>query len=346
MKTLYYLPILIVLLSCELNDMDEPGNLVPKTVSEDPMLPSIDVNGTTLHAETFGDINNPILILSHGGPGSDYKAMISEFGVENASRYPSRRTHPNAGLTRLQDEYFLVFYDQRGAGLSTRHDRGVMDFDMYVADLDAVIDYYIQEKEDQTSLVDNQVYLMGWSYGGILSTGYVNAHPGKVKDIIMYEPGPFSKENWDYFLDNSTPAFAQLGEDWLEELIMSKDHITPDSHERADYQVAIAASRAQPELHEHSQTPFWRIGAFLRADDLAFALSDNYDITSNIKNSFEGRMLIIGGSLTALEYPDFIDLQRAYYPQSEYVEIPNVGHSGPWERPEEISTLIRNFLNN
>ena len=50
-------------------DPDEPGNLVPKTVAEDPLLPRIEVNGTLLHAEAFGDIHNPIIIFLHGGPG-------------------------------------------------------------------------------------------------------------------------------------------------------------------------------------------------------------------------------------------------------------------------------------
>ena len=50
----------ILVFSCELNDFEEPGNLVPKTVDEDPLLPRLEVNGTTLHAEAFGDISNPI----------------------------------------------------------------------------------------------------------------------------------------------------------------------------------------------------------------------------------------------------------------------------------------------
>ena len=346
MKTFILIPLLVVLASCGLKDMDDPGNLVPKTVAEDPNLPSIAVNGTTLHAETFGDINNPILILSHGGPGSDYRALISEFGEKNASRYPDERTGTNSGLTRLQDEFFLVFYDQRGAGLSTRYDKGVMDFEMYVADMDAVIDYYIEKKETETGVLDTQVNLFGWSYGGLLSTGYINVHPEKVKDVILFEPGPFTKDALDYFIENSSNVFDAIGEDWLEEFLLSKDHITSDSHERADFAIAIGASRAQPELHEHPDTPFWRIGAFLRGDNLNLFESDNYNIASNIKTSFSGRMLYVNGSLETDEYPDYSDMQRQHYLLSEYVEIENTGHSGPWEKSAELSMLIRDFLNN
>ena len=141
LKELCKLPFVAVLITftltnCEtLADPDEPGNLVPKTVVEDPLLPRIEVNGTILHAESFGDIHDPIIIFLHGGPGSDYRAFISQIGIENASRYPAERTISNGGLSQLQDEYYCVFYDQRGAGLSPRFEPGEVDFDMYVADL-------------------------------------------------------------------------------------------------------------------------------------------------------------------------------------------------------------------
>jgi proline iminopeptidase len=143
-------------------DPDEPGNLVPMTVAEDPLLPKIEVNGTLLHAEAFGNIRNPMIIFLHGGPGSDYRAFISQIGVENASRYPNERTITSGGLSRLQDEYYCVFFDQRGAGLSPRFDKGTINFNMYVADLDAVIDYHLQKKKNETGIVDDQIYLMGW----------------------------------------------------------------------------------------------------------------------------------------------------------------------------------------
>ncbi len=144
-KKLWMLPVFALLISLSftgcLLDPDEPGNLVPRTVDEDPLLPRIEVNGTLLHAEAFGDINNPIIIFLHGGPGGDYRAFISQIGVENASRYPNERIINNGGLSQLQDTYYCVFYDQRGAGLSPRFDKGAVDFDIYVADLDAVSDY-------------------------------------------------------------------------------------------------------------------------------------------------------------------------------------------------------------
>ena len=38
-------------------DPNEPGNLVPKTVAQDPGQPHIAVNGTLLHAEAYYTLN-------------------------------------------------------------------------------------------------------------------------------------------------------------------------------------------------------------------------------------------------------------------------------------------------
>ena len=67
-KLLFAISIGILLMSsCEnMEEMDQPGALVPKTVDEDPLLPGIEINGTLLHAETFGDINNPIMVAITG----------------------------------------------------------------------------------------------------------------------------------------------------------------------------------------------------------------------------------------------------------------------------------------
>ena len=92
--SLFAVLLTLAFIGCDLNDPDEPGNLVPMTVDEDTALPSIFVNGTQLHAEAFGDIYNPIIVFLHGGPGSDYRAFISQIGRENASRYcPVRWRH-------------------------------------------------------------------------------------------------------------------------------------------------------------------------------------------------------------------------------------------------------------
>lgn len=337
----------IIICSCEdLHDMDQPGNLLPKTVDEDPLLPRIEVNGTVLHAESFGDIHDPIIIFLHGGPGSDYRPMISQKDVENASRYPDERTITNGGLSQLQDEFFCVFYDQRGGGLSPRFNKGVLSFELYQEDLNAIIDYYLQQKADESGSEENQVYLFGWSFGGMLATGYINKYPEKVMDVVLFEPTPLSPEVYDYFSDNISSIFAGIGDEWLEEYLLAHDHFTGDDHIRADYQYLVNVSNAdnsQPEFHADPNSPYWRPGALLLDDNLDFMESEHFDITSNL-SAFKGNMLFVGSDKVIGELPDYPDLQMALYPKSDFALVTGVGHTGPWEKSGEVAELIREYF--
>ena len=68
----------LVLISCKKEQMlDEPGNLVPKTVDQDASLPSISVNGALLHSEAFGPAGGTMVVIIHGGPGSDYRGLLT-----------------------------------------------------------------------------------------------------------------------------------------------------------------------------------------------------------------------------------------------------------------------------
>jgi proline iminopeptidase len=71
---------------------------VPNTVATDPTIPHIEIDGVVFHAETFGDPQNPTVVVVHGGPGGNYGYLLN--------------------LHQLENDYFVVFYDQRGSGLS------------------------------------------------------------------------------------------------------------------------------------------------------------------------------------------------------------------------------------
>src|SRR3569832_2699526 len=115
------------LVACDgVKDPSQAGNLVPRTVDEDPAIPSLALAGTIFHYETLGDPSKPVVIFLHGGPGGDYRGLM---------RLIDR--HDGYALT---DDHFVVMWDQRGSGLSRRHDCGAYTLDGVDADLDAVVD--------------------------------------------------------------------------------------------------------------------------------------------------------------------------------------------------------------
>jgi proline iminopeptidase len=143
--------------------LKEEGNLVPKTVDEDPGLPSITVNGAQLHSEAFGPAGSTLIVVLHGGPGSDYRYLLKcrEFADQG---------------------YRVVFYDQRGSGLSQRFPESSYSMQVMIDELDGIIDHY------KTS-VSQKVILLGHSWGAMLATAYVNEHPEEISGLILAEPG-------------------------------------------------------------------------------------------------------------------------------------------------------------
>ncbi len=130
------------------------------TVADDPSLPSITIEGYAFHAETFGDPANPVVLVVHGGPGGDYRSLL--------------------GLQALADQYYVVFYDQRGSGLSPRVPAEQLTYASSLEDLDAFVDLVGQGQP---------VRLIGHSWGGMLVSGYLGHAGEKVERAVMAEPG-------------------------------------------------------------------------------------------------------------------------------------------------------------
>nr|WP_290941549.1 alpha/beta hydrolase [Haliscomenobacter sp.] len=158
MNRLLIFALLLSLLSCKMEDPATPGLLVPKTVDQDPTLPQLAINGTLLHVETYGKATDPLLVLIHGGPGGDYRSLLQA------------KVFANKG-------YFVIFYDQRGTGLSQRVDRSVFAgadaIQLMIDDLGKLIEHF-QKVNTQ------KVFLMGHSWGAMLATAFVNQYPDKI----------------------------------------------------------------------------------------------------------------------------------------------------------------------
>src|SRR5262245_5278805 len=215
-----------------------PGNLGPRTGAEDPTLPAITMNGSRFHVETFGNPANPVIVILHGGPGGDYRSML-----KLAERYNGHS---------LVDDYFMVYWDQRGSGLSQRHDKDVLTIDLYVDDLNALIDRYSPGRP---------VFLIGESWGGMFATRYINQYPGRVAGAVLIEPGPLDGETMER-LKNDITEF-KLGSELLNDVAWSSQFLSPDDHARMDFERMLGVRDDQPRYHESKTNPeaAWRLGA-------------------------------------------------------------------------------------
>jgi pimeloyl-ACP methyl ester carboxylesterase len=156
------------------------------------------LDSTKLYLLTRGaDRSAPVLLWLHGGPGGAERPLFRYF---------------NSGL---ENHFVVVYWDQRGAGISfdPKADPHRLTIAQHLADLDAVVDHLRQ------SLSQDKIILMGHSWGAALGLLYAHAHPDKVSALIGVNPVISTREGqqlqYDFVLAEASRrkdngALAQL----------------------------------------------------------------------------------------------------------------------------------------
>jgi proline iminopeptidase len=302
----------------------DPGNLVPRTVAEDASLPAIEMNGSRFHLETFGSPANPVVVFLHGGPGGDYRSLL-----RLAGRYDGRS---------LADDYFLVFWDQRGAGLSKRHDRDELTNEIYLDDLRTLVDRYSPGRP---------VFLVGESWGGMFATEYIDRYPRRVAGAVLIEPGP---------LDGATAERIKgdlfdmrLGAEWLNDWAWNSQFFSPDGHARMDYAFMLGAKDAQPRFHQSTANPgpVWRLGAaanrYLTEGGQDGHGRFTYDFTTHLA-AYTTPVLFVAGSLSEVLGPSLQREQVRRYPSASLEVVDGAGHDVAWVETAKVLTHVRSYL--
>jgi proline iminopeptidase len=316
--SLHYLLAGLALAGCL--DPDEPGNLVPATVDEDPSLPRIEVAGALFHSESFGAPEAPTVMVLHGGPGADYRGLLP--------------------LKALADDgYRVVFWDQRGTGLSQRFDSAEYTLPGYLEDLRLVI--------EQTVPTAQPFVIIGHSWGAMYATWFINEHGdygGRLRGAILSEPGAFTKAQLDDYLDRLMGSVDLTGEDFNDAL-WADQFMSAGDHARADYMSAFFALPATPSDHidRANPAPFWRVGAVVKFALLNLADEHGFDWTTNLGN-FTHKVLFLRGDLNEASTLEHQQMLAASYPNAEMVTLANVGHEMIWERPDEYLAHTRAYF--
>jgi proline iminopeptidase len=311
------------LAACDVHDPSEAGNLVPKTVDEDPTIPSIALAGTVFHYETFGDPSKPAIIFLHGGPGTDYRELL----ILN-NRYDGYA---------LTDDHFVVFWDQRGTGLSRRHDCGVYTLDRMDADLDALVERVSPGRP---------VILIGHSWGGMYATLYINHHPEKVAGAVLMEPGPLNAAMFDAIIGDLYDL--DVTSEWLNDDIWEGQLLTADDHARADYLRLLGMKEGQPKFHQDEvhPSPVWRLGAVANRCVMKAGMKDGepvYDFTDHLA-AYTTPVRFIASSMNEVIGAAFQERQLSFYPSADLVTIQDAGHDMQWTHPAETFAAIRSYL--
>lgn len=321
MKRLTYALSLAMLAAPGCLDPGEPGNLVPKTVVEDPSLPQLRVNGALFHTESFGNPHAPTVMVLHGGPGADYRDLLP--------------------LQALADDgYRVVFWDQRGAGLSQRFDADTYTVAGYMEDLRQFVDAAIAP--------DQPFVFIGHSWGGIYATGFINDHGdvnGRLRGAILSEPGGFTTKQLQAFVDRLFGGLDLTGEQ-VNDATWATQFMSPADHARADYLQALLVLRGAPAEHRdpHHPPPFWRFGAVVGQALPKLALEGaGIDFTTHL-SAFRHKVLFLRGDRNEAATLASQQELAGCYPDAEVVTMPETGHEMVWERPDEYLAHVRAYF--
>ncbi len=296
---------------------------VAATVVDDASLPQIEINGVRLHAETYGDPSNPVIIVLHGGPGGDFRSLL--------------------GAKALADTNFVVFYDQRGAGLSERVPAEELTVPTYMAELDGVIDRYSP---------DRPVTLLGHSWGAMLATAYLGEASEKVARAILLEPGFFTGEEAQDWMTQAKPYMSGPGFYSQAAIAAFQSlHVSgPDSSAGQDYMMSeiIHEFVNHPENPYHCpgeafDAPAWRFGA-TASQTAGKTGSAEIDLIAQGAERYPGPVLLLAGACNDWIGEDAQRVHKSYFQNGELSVVPHSGHDIIWDNPNATLPLIRAFL--
>jgi proline iminopeptidase len=313
----------LIFSACEELDPREPGLLVPRTVEEDISLPSIAVNGTLLHSEAFGNPADPMVVVVHGGPGSDYRYILN--------------CRDLAG-----EGFYVIFYDQRGSGLSKREPKSSYTLQVMQDDLSGVIAHY------RTS-VDQKLILLGQSWGAILATAYINQNPAAIDGLILSEPGGFTWSDIKDYVKRSRQygitSEALNDVTYVDQFLTGKE----SDHAVLDYKMSLANAAGSGEgnpLGVANTVPFWRFGYVVNQALFELGEREQPDWTQNL-GSYETKVLFLYSELNQAYGEAHASHVSSAYSNVQLELIEGAGHdliTSPvgWS---QIFPLALNYLN-
>jgi proline iminopeptidase len=276
----------------------------------------IPVGNGSLYARAIGT-GAPLLVL-HGGPDFDHGYFLPD-------------------LDRLKDAFRLVYYDQRGRGMSAPHFRPEdVTLQSEMDDLDAVRRHFRIEAP----------ILLGHSWGTVLALEYAVRHPSRVSHLILMNPAPASAAD-----------YALLRKAYLEKLGSTMDEqrafLASAAYQAGDPETVAARYRIHFKPALKRSDDYEKLMAAMRARFIAQgkdgilkarAVEDRlmsetwqnaaYDLLPRLRGLRVPTLVVTGDH-------DFIPVEIAEriaraIPNAEFVMLKDCGHFTYLECPDEV----------
>ena len=303
------------------------------------------------------DATNPVIVSLHGGPGSPTSYV------------------DYCWQDYLTDDYTVVCWDERGCGRSYYHNAAVdpnnetLSFDAQLADLDALVDYLCDRFSQE------QVIIVGHSYGTVLGSRYALAHPEKVSayigigqcvntrdyanEIYAYEDAlSIARANGDDTTEMEASYEKFVANMNLANLMELRAKVEPYHPQTVTEDVSTMAALTSPTLGvDDARWYLFQLGVLMddakmeRYEELVekplSEYTNNFDALEH-NDAYEMPVMFISGSCDWIcpvgLVEEYMDAMTA--PRKELRRIEGCGHSPQGQLPEDLCQEIKEFLGN
>ena len=294
--------------------------------------------------------NNPIILSLHGGPGSPTGYM------------------DHCSFDYFVDDYTIVHWDQTGCGRTyyrelEKGNASLATIEQQQEDLDALIDYLCQRFNQ------DKVILVGHSYGTVLGTMYIQAHPEKVAayvgigQVVNFQG--LASEHYSY---NDAIAQARAkGDDTTELERVYKEFCDDPSVTNMSALRAATGVYHQATVTEDESFSALFFSPYIGVDDVRWLIVEYsmmfgdttyeslqaeimpklYDFNLNeMGTDYKVPVMFVSGSA---DWVCPCGMVKEYYdsitaPKKDMYVMEGCGHSPQTQLPEEYANAVKQFL--
>jgi proline iminopeptidase len=272
-------------------------------------------NGT-FFCRTFGK-GSPLIVI-HGGPGLSQDYLLPQ-------------------MQELAKNHLVIFYDQRGCGLSEAPITSeTITMTGYLDDLEAIRQAFGFQK----------VSILGHSWGGFLAMEYAITHPEHVEKLILSNSMPATSEDYALFIQEYMRRTAPLEEE-LTKIHASRgfqegDPVTLERLHHLIFQTYCYLPENANLLHTRLSSQAAKNGQKIYEYFREALFAKNFNLLPQLEKLNIPTLVIHGNA-------DVIPLVTAEHiaqtiPHAQFIVIKDCGHFPYVEQPAFYFSSIDNFL--